>query len=118
MGSQRMAEFSGMMEDWQERNDSMWCAFNGSGCGIILSEREYVDRRRNQNRKVFSNVSFASSRKMMYDLERQHEDIEDGYTARKSSNEWFNKDINRTKFAEAPRKEYQLLVGKRGKRKR
>eukprot|EP00957_Ditylum_brightwellii_P184552 14055901-Ditylum_brightwellii.AAC.1 len=66
------------MEDWQKRNIGMWCAFDGSGCGIILLEREYADRRMNQNRKFFSNMSFASSRKMTYDLERQHEDNENG----------------------------------------
>eukprot|EP00957_Ditylum_brightwellii_P067222 5101558-Ditylum_brightwellii.AAC.1 len=55
---------------------------------------------------------------MMYDSERQHKDNDDGYTARKSLNEWFNKDVTRTKLAEAPRKEYQLLVRKRRKRKR
>eukprot|EP00957_Ditylum_brightwellii_P130018 9916376-Ditylum_brightwellii.AAC.1 len=55
---------------------------------------------------------------MMYHLERQHNDNEDGYAARKSSNDWFNNDVIRTKLVEAPRKEYKLLVGKRGKRKR
>ena len=93
----------------------MLCAFNRSGCGIILLKREYTDRRRNQNRKAFPNVSLASSRKMMYDSERQHKDNDDGYTARKPLNEWFNKDVTRTKLAEAPRKEYQLLVRKRGR---
>eukprot|EP00957_Ditylum_brightwellii_P117086 8931041-Ditylum_brightwellii.AAC.1 len=75
------------MEDWREKNNGTRCAFDGSGCGIILKAREYTDRRRNQNRKIFLNMSFASSRKMTYNLEMQHEDNEDGYAARKSLNE-------------------------------
>eukprot|EP00957_Ditylum_brightwellii_P106117 8095033-Ditylum_brightwellii.AAC.1 len=87
MGLQRRAEFSRKMEDWQERNNDMQCAFNGSGCLIVLPEREYAVRRRNKNGKVFPNVSFANPRKMMHNLEMHHKDNEDGYAARKSLNE-------------------------------
>eukprot|EP00957_Ditylum_brightwellii_P102556 7816468-Ditylum_brightwellii.AAC.1 len=87
MGLQRRAEFSRKMEDYQERNNGTWCASNGSGGGVILPERECVDKRRNQNRNVFPNVSFASSRKMAHDLEMLHKDNEDEYAARKSLNE-------------------------------
>eukprot|EP00957_Ditylum_brightwellii_P018792 1412537-Ditylum_brightwellii.AAC.1 len=55
---------------------------------------------------------------MTYHLEGQHDDSKDGYAARKLLNEWFNNDVVRFKLAEAPRKEYKLLVEKRGKRKR
>eukprot|EP00957_Ditylum_brightwellii_P136390 10401714-Ditylum_brightwellii.AAC.1 len=47
-------------------------AFHGSRYGRILSDREFADRRRNQNRKIFSNMSLANSRKLTYHLERQH----------------------------------------------
>eukprot|EP00957_Ditylum_brightwellii_P041199 3118678-Ditylum_brightwellii.AAC.1 len=50
--------------------------------------------------------------------ERQRGDRVDGYEARKSLNEWFNNNIVRIKLLKAPRKEYKLLVVKRGKRKR
>eukprot|EP00957_Ditylum_brightwellii_P065732 4986379-Ditylum_brightwellii.AAC.1 len=106
------------MEDWQERENITQCAFDGSECGKILLNREYANRRRNQNRKVFPNVSLANSRKITYHLERQHDDNEDGYAARKALNEWFNNDVVRIKLAEAPRKEYKLLVAKRRKRER
>eukprot|EP00957_Ditylum_brightwellii_P111319 8489579-Ditylum_brightwellii.AAC.1 len=87
MGSQRRVEFSRKMEDWQERNNGTRCAFDGSGCGTILSETEYADRRRNQIRK--------------------HKDNKDGYAERKSLNQWSNNDVTRTKLAKAPRKEYK-----------
>eukprot|EP00957_Ditylum_brightwellii_P122727 9359428-Ditylum_brightwellii.AAC.1 len=118
MGSQRMAEFSKKMGDGQERDNGTWRTFDGSGYGKILSDREFADRRRNQNKKVSPNVSLANLRKMTYHLERQHNDNNDGYATRKSLNEWFNNDVDRTKLAEAPRKGYKVLVGKRGKRKR
>eukprot|EP00957_Ditylum_brightwellii_P177895 13550047-Ditylum_brightwellii.AAC.1 len=55
---------------------------------------------------------------MTYHLEGHHDDSEDGYAARKSLNKRFNNDAVRIKLAEAPRKESNLLVKKRGKRKR
>eukprot|EP00957_Ditylum_brightwellii_P058314 4420853-Ditylum_brightwellii.AAC.1 len=48
----------------------------------------------------------------------QEKDSEDEYAARKSLNELFNNDVTRTKLAKASRKEYKLLDGKGGKRKR
>eukprot|EP00957_Ditylum_brightwellii_P172835 13157639-Ditylum_brightwellii.AAC.1 len=86
MESQRIEEFSRNMEDWQKRNNGTWCAFDGSGCEKVLSDRKYTDQRGNQNRKVFPNVSCANSRKMTYHLERQHIDSKDGYATRKSLN--------------------------------
>eukprot|EP00957_Ditylum_brightwellii_P051221 3883195-Ditylum_brightwellii.AAC.1 len=55
---------------------------------------------------------------MMHDLDMQHKDNEDEYAARKSVNEWFKNDITRTILAKASRKEYKLLAGKGGKKKR
>eukprot|EP00957_Ditylum_brightwellii_P204239 15338285-Ditylum_brightwellii.AAC.2 len=51
MGLQRIAESSGKMEDWKERNNGTRFAINGSVWGKSLSDRDYSDRRRNQNRK-------------------------------------------------------------------
>eukprot|EP00957_Ditylum_brightwellii_P072440 5505100-Ditylum_brightwellii.AAC.1 len=93
MGLHRIVEFSGKMEDWKERNNGTQCAINGSGWGKSLSDREYVDKRRNQHRKVFPNVSLTNSKEMTYHLEEQHNDINDGYAARISLNEWFNNDV-------------------------
>eukprot|EP00957_Ditylum_brightwellii_P064858 4920268-Ditylum_brightwellii.AAC.1 len=55
---------------------------------------------------------------MAYHLERQHDDNEDEYAAKKSLNERFNNDVVRINLAEAPRKQYKLLVAKRRKMKR
>eukprot|EP00957_Ditylum_brightwellii_P169694 12915945-Ditylum_brightwellii.AAC.1 len=55
---------------------------------------------------------------MTYHLERHHDDDKDKYAARKSLNEWFNNGVVRIKLTEAPRKEYKVLVGKKGKKKR
>eukprot|EP00957_Ditylum_brightwellii_P061465 4665334-Ditylum_brightwellii.AAC.1 len=60
----RIAEFSGEMEDWKERNNGTQCVIDGSGWGRSLSDREYSDRRRNQNKKIFHSMSFANSREM------------------------------------------------------
>eukprot|EP00957_Ditylum_brightwellii_P129294 9862902-Ditylum_brightwellii.AAC.1 len=106
------------MEDWKERNNGTQCAIDGSGWGNSLSDREYADRRRNQNRKIFPNVSLVNSKERTYHLERQHDDSEDGYAARKSLHGWFNNNVVRIKLAEVPRKEYKLLVAKGEKRKR
>eukprot|EP00957_Ditylum_brightwellii_P190821 14526979-Ditylum_brightwellii.AAC.1 len=51
MGLQRIAEFSGKMEDWNERNNGTQCVINGSGWRKSLSGREYAEKRRNQHRK-------------------------------------------------------------------
>eukprot|EP00957_Ditylum_brightwellii_P050513 3831415-Ditylum_brightwellii.AAC.1 len=85
-GSQRIVDFSEKGEDWHKEKDGTWCALDGSGDGRIPSDRGYTDRRKNQNRKVFSNVSHANSGKSVYHLERQQDDKKDGYVARNSSN--------------------------------
>eukprot|EP00957_Ditylum_brightwellii_P074824 5686481-Ditylum_brightwellii.AAC.1 len=43
-------DFSGKVEDWQKWKNCTWCAFDGSGYERVLSDWEYADRMRNQNR--------------------------------------------------------------------
>eukprot|EP00957_Ditylum_brightwellii_P025600 1934560-Ditylum_brightwellii.AAC.1 len=66
------------MEDWKERNNGTQCAIDRSGWGISLSDRERADRRRNQHRKVFPNMSLTNLKEMTYHLEGQHNDSKDG----------------------------------------
>eukprot|EP00957_Ditylum_brightwellii_P022812 1720930-Ditylum_brightwellii.AAC.1 len=66
--SQRIADFSRKVEDWQKWKNGMQCEFDVSGCGRILSDRDYADRRRNKNRKFFSNVPLANPGKIAYHL--------------------------------------------------
>eukprot|EP00957_Ditylum_brightwellii_P200647 15295812-Ditylum_brightwellii.AAC.1 len=47
---QRIVDFNGKVEDWQKWKNRTQCAFNGSGFERILSDREYANRMRNQNR--------------------------------------------------------------------
>eukprot|EP00957_Ditylum_brightwellii_P184042 14019135-Ditylum_brightwellii.AAC.1 len=58
--SQRIVDFSGKVEDWQKWKNCTQCAFDGSGFEKVLSNQEHTDRMRNQNRKVFSQLSVAT----------------------------------------------------------
>eukprot|EP00957_Ditylum_brightwellii_P026283 1988096-Ditylum_brightwellii.AAC.1 len=60
---QRIVDFRKRGEDWYKGKDDTQCALDGSGNGRIPSDRGYTDRRRNQNKKVFSNMSHANPRK-------------------------------------------------------
>eukprot|EP00957_Ditylum_brightwellii_P029496 2229338-Ditylum_brightwellii.AAC.1 len=61
---QRIVDFHEKGEDQHEGKDDSRCALDGSGDERISSDRGYADRRRNQNRKVFSNVSHANPGKL------------------------------------------------------
>eukprot|EP00957_Ditylum_brightwellii_P063986 4854104-Ditylum_brightwellii.AAC.1 len=111
---QRIVDVSGKVENWQKWKNRTQCAFDGSGYERILSNQEYADRMRNQNRMVFSQLSVATSGGISYHLMKQHGEDKEGYTAWHSLIEWFNGDVLKVKTADTIRtrlESYKLSNG-------
>ena len=101
--SQRIVDFNGRVEDWQKWKNRTQCAFDGSGYERILSDREYANRMRNQNRVVFSQLSVATSGGTAYHLVKQHDEDKDGYAAWQSLIKWFDGDVLKAETADTVR---------------
>eukprot|EP00957_Ditylum_brightwellii_P007939 601420-Ditylum_brightwellii.AAC.1 len=75
--SQRIMDFNGKVEDWQKWTNCTQCAFDGSGYERILSNQEYANRMRNQNRVFFSQLSVATPGGTAYHLVKQYDEDKD-----------------------------------------
>eukprot|EP00957_Ditylum_brightwellii_P001946 149901-Ditylum_brightwellii.AAC.1 len=69
----------------------------------ILSNQDYTDRMRNQNKMVFSQLSVATSGGKAYHLMKQHDENKDGYAAWYTLIKWFDSDILKVKAADTVR---------------
>eukprot|EP00957_Ditylum_brightwellii_P080822 6148165-Ditylum_brightwellii.AAC.1 len=79
--SQRIVDFSRKIKDWQKWKNHTQCASDGSGYEKVLSNPEYADKMRSQNRVVFSQLSVAMLGGTAYHLVKQHDKDKDGHAA-------------------------------------
>eukprot|EP00957_Ditylum_brightwellii_P189734 14442947-Ditylum_brightwellii.AAC.1 len=100
---QRIVDFSETVEDWHKWKNCTQCAFDRLGYEKILSDQEYANRMRNQNRLVFSQLSVSTSGGTVYHLVKQHDEDKDGYTAWQSLIKWFDGDVLEAKTADTAR---------------
>eukprot|EP00957_Ditylum_brightwellii_P202123 15328702-Ditylum_brightwellii.AAC.1 len=70
-----------------------------SGYERILSNRDYTDRMRNQNREIFSQLSVATSGGTAYHLVKQHDENKDRYAAWHLLIELFDGDVLKAETA-------------------
>jgi hypothetical protein len=101
--SQRIVDFSGKVEDWQKWKNCTQCTFDGSGYERVLSDREYADRMRNQNRVVFSQLSVATPGGTAYHFVKQHDKNKDGHAAWHSLIELFDGNVLKAETADTVR---------------
>eukprot|EP00957_Ditylum_brightwellii_P095584 7281045-Ditylum_brightwellii.AAC.1 len=74
-----------------------------SGYERSLSDQEYANRMRNQNRVVFSQLSVSTSGGTEYYLVKRHDEDKVGYAAWQSLIEWFNGDVLNAETADTVR---------------
>ena len=98
--AQRITDFSGNHEDWQNWKSRTECAFSGSGYERVLEEEVFSERNPKLSKVVYSQLAAATVDGSSYHLVRKFEKKKDGYGAWMALCDWYDGDTVISESAE------------------
>lgn len=107
--AQKVKEFNGGYDEWQQWKSRTECAFDGSGYEKILTDSSFARDNPRMNRVVYSQLAVATVDGTAYHLVRNFEDEKDGHEAWMALCEWFDGDQIRNETSESLRSKLDSL---------